>query len=613
MSIDYRHDALPSGHLLHNNTYHIERVLGAGAFGITYLARHVLLGSHHVIKEYFPDTATRVDGMVTARSNQEEALFQSGLQSFYKEAQWLHQLSHPNVVKVSDMFENHGTAYFVMPYLGDTTLLDWINAHTVPDRADLERIFIPLLEGLKYIHEQGLLHRDIKPANILLANGHVPTLIDFGSARITVSRNSRPLEQILTPGFAPIEQYSNRGPYTPALDVYGLAACLHQAITGELPPEAPDRVQKHDPYEALVRRNPYARRYPQYWLAAIDKGLNVHASDRFQNAFDMQNALMGKAGQAQGGSWRERVKKWFSPAAAPAGGADGQNLQKARPQPQRTTPKPSKPKKSGGGCAASLLRLLLIGGAAGIGTYGYFAGKKGQTDGQGAAAVREDGKPYRGELSLTVAGKKATFSGRIENGKANDADGKLVFADGTVCEGSIVNNKREGTVSCTYPKGSRYTGTWKNDQKHGEGEYIMGANSAAQSYRGGYVRGKLQGEGVIVYKNGASYEGAFANDRIMGKGTMTGMKDAPACKGEFNQLKNTAVCSYRENGLTFRYEGGFKNALWEGKGRLIRLDGGEEVGRSEGIFKQGELVEETRRPAPPVEGEKIENDEESAN
>ena len=594
----YRHDALAVGHLLNNNTYRIERVLGSGAFGITYLAQHVLLGSQHVIKEYIPDTATRRAGTdeVVAKSNGDEELFRWGLDSFFHEAQLLHRLNHPNVVKVNDLFEANGTAYFVMPYLGSTTLLDWIQANPKPQRADLDKIFVPLLEGLKYIHAQDLLHRDIKPANILLAQEGQPILIDFGSARMAVGGRSRPLTQILTPGFAPVEQYSNKGPYTPALDLYGLSACLYQAVTGDLPEEAVNRLQQ-DPYQPLAK-SVYAKYYPTHWLAAIDKGLSVHARDRFQDAFEMQKALMGQSATATAAHTQVRE-------AAPVH-VKGKNKNKDKHQAYAaasSVPEAAETRTSG--CLGSLMRFGLIGVAAAVAAYGYFVGANKQ-----AAENGTSDKPYRGEIRITVGGKGATFSGRIENGKANDSNGKLVFDDGTVCEGSIINNKREGTVLCRYPKGSVYNGTWKNDQKHGEGEYTMSKASPAQSYRGGYVRGKLHGQGVIVYKNGASYEGEFANDRIMGKGAMTGMKDAPLCQGEFNQAKNIAVCSYREDGLTFHYTGGFKNALWEGKGTLVRLNGKVEAGRSEGRFKQGELVEETLRPVPAEETETIETESE---
>lgn len=583
----YRHDALPEHHLL-NNTYRIERVLGSGAFGITYLAQHIHLGSKHVIKEYIPDTATRTtDGItVAAKSNQDEELFDWGLDSFFKEAQLLHKLNHPNVVKVTDLFEANDTAYFVMPYLGSSTLLDWIKHHLSPDRNALEKIFIPLLEGLKYIHAQNLLHRDIKPANVLITPEGRPILIDFGSARIAIGYRSKPLTQILTPGFAPLEQYSNKGPYTPALDLYSLSACMHQAITGELPEEAVNRLNV-DGHTPLIAREPYNKHYPTYWLAAIDKGLSLYAKDRFQNAFDMQNALL---------SDQTQLKPQPTHPTPP---------RQSIPKPIRKEAAPSEAAESGMGCLGIIMKIMLLCAAFALGGYGYFNSKKHS----GHTNTTTPDEPYSGELRLTLGGQKATFVGRIENGKANDSHGKLTFDNGTVCEGSIINNKREGQVSCTYPKGSRYNGNWKNDQKHGEGEYIMNDQSPAEFYNGGYANGKLNGQGIITYKNGAAYEGEFTNDKINGKGSMTGDKDTPVnCVGTFNQGRNLAKCSYTLNGYTYRYEGSFKNALWEGKGILRTFEHNTEIDRLEGIFKQGEFIESTRREEPPTEIESLDTE-----
>ena len=168
-----RADALVAGSQLH--TYIVLKVLGSGAFGITYLAEHIHFGSQHVIKEYLPDSGVRVQGLtVQAKSSGDQEIFNWGLNGFFNEAKLLYGLSHPNVVKVTDLFEANGTAYFVMPYLRGITLHQWIKEHPNPSENELAGIFIPLLEGLKYIHERQLLHRDIKPENIFITENQTP-------------------------------------------------------------------------------------------------------------------------------------------------------------------------------------------------------------------------------------------------------------------------------------------------------------------------------------------------------------------------------------------------------------------------------------------------------
>jgi serine/threonine protein kinase len=290
---DQRIDALPHGSVL--NAYLVERVLGSGAFGITYLVKHRHLASWHVIKEYLPDCGVRENNRstVSPKSGGDKDLFDWGLKSFFDEAKLLYQLSHPHVVKVTDLFDANGTAYFVMPFLQGVTLHEWMKNNPRPSQTDLEAIFVPLLEGLKYIHDKGLLHRDIKPENIfIVGNGH-PVLIDFGSARMAIGQKSKVLTQVLTPHFAPFEQYASKGTFAPALDLYSLAACLYQAITGQLPEEAPNRLIE-DEQPKLVG-SAYEKRYTEHFLQAIDKSLSVHARDRHQDGFELQKDLVGSS------------------------------------------------------------------------------------------------------------------------------------------------------------------------------------------------------------------------------------------------------------------------------------------------------------------------------
>lgn len=287
-----RADALAPGSQLH--VYIVLKVLGSGAFGITYLAEHIHLGSQHVIKEYLPDSGVRVEGLtVQAKSSSDQEIFNWGLNGFFNEAKLLYGLNHPNIVKVTDLFEANGTAYFVMPYLSGITLHQWIKDHPHAGEAELQSIFIPLLEGLKYIHERQLLHRDIKPENIFITENQTPVLIDFGAARQAVGQKSRPLTQILTPPFAPIEQYHSRDVFMPALDLYSLGACIYQAVAHRLIEEAPARIAGEDTQPKLAGSE-YEKQYSHAFLAAVDYALNVRAENRFQSAMDMQQALLGQ-------------------------------------------------------------------------------------------------------------------------------------------------------------------------------------------------------------------------------------------------------------------------------------------------------------------------------
>lgn len=614
-----RQDALPAGSIL-QSVYRIERVLGAGAFGITYLAQHINLHSPCVIKEYLPEIAVRkTDGyMVVPKSSADTAMFNESLAGFFAEAKLLHEMNHPNIVKVNNLFEANGTAYFVMPYMGQQTLLDWIAAHPQPNVEELDKIFIPLLEGLKYIHAQNLLHRDIKPANILITADHRPVLIDFGSARLAIGYTS-PITTILTPGFAPIEQYNLNGHFTPALDLYSLAGCMYQALTGNLPEQAPSRLED-DKQPKLSQDTHYLTRYPEYWLAAVDKGLNIRASERWQTAFDMQNALLMLPETAS--SKTQSIPRPEQPIPAPITPPRSQTVI-PKPKPAPKQPKKQRPSESNKvvssssgqrGCLSTLLWVICLCGLLAGG--GYYFGKwawaqLGFSKNKTESTVDDAPKPYLGKLNIVLpSGKNAIYNGWIVNGKANDTSGKasLSIADGTECQGSFRDNRRDGEGICHYPKGSIYQGGWKNDRKFGYGRYSYPSNGGTAVYEGGFINDKLNGKGKLTYANGALFDGEFSNNDIKNnaKGGITGMNilgfvkqqslntgkvmGVPLCQGVFNRL--SADCTYKMGNIIIKYKGPHKNGLWEGKGTLSVLDNGDESLSYEGNFHQGNMTEE---------------------
>ena len=97
---------------------------------------------------------------------------------------------------------------------------------------EVRRLAEGLLLGLGAVHAQGFLHRDIKPSNIIIRRDGVPILIDFGAARQAMGNRTRTLTSVLTPQYAPIEQYAADGKQGPWSDIYSAAAVLHHAIAG---------------------------------------------------------------------------------------------------------------------------------------------------------------------------------------------------------------------------------------------------------------------------------------------------------------------------------------------------------------------------------------------
>ena len=283
-------DGLPEGCRL--DDYVIEHCIGGGGFSMVYLARTADDGARVVIKEYMPrKLASRDEDGVTVRSRGREAneAFTYGRRLFLDEAGALATLKHPNVVNVVNFFRANGTVYMVMAYEEGVNLQDYIQRHGGNlSEALLRTVFPALLDGLRVIHEAGLLHLDIKPGNIYLRSGGRPLLLDFGAIhRIMESRKYQP-SQVVTPGYAPIEQLDPNGYIGPWTDLYAVGATMRTCIEGTAPPPAADRRMKDTMKPAA---SAFKRRYSQPLLAAIDWAMEVDPLLRPQSVEEFVTAL----------------------------------------------------------------------------------------------------------------------------------------------------------------------------------------------------------------------------------------------------------------------------------------------------------------------------------
>ena len=269
--------------------YRIERILGQGGFGITYLALDSNLDQRVAIKEYLPmELAVREgDQSVHPVSQGHEDDYQWGLERFISEARTLARFDHPNIVRVLSVFEANNTAYMVMRYEQGTSLQQLLPRRGTLEESALMHIVLPILSGLAAVHAQGFIHRDIKPANLFIRDDGSPILLDFGSAREALNRNTRTLTSLVSPGFAPFEQYYSKsdrqGPWT---DIYALGATLYRAAIGSAPADAVDRSEalihhSGDPY--ISARDAGQGRYSQRFLMAIDRALEFRETDRPQS------------------------------------------------------------------------------------------------------------------------------------------------------------------------------------------------------------------------------------------------------------------------------------------------------------------------------------------
>jgi serine/threonine protein kinase len=284
--------SLPPG--LRLNDYVIERQLGGGGFGITYLARDSNLQLPVAIKEYFPsELVTRgTDNSVRVRTSNpgHQEQYDWGLERFLDEARALATFRHPNIVRVLRYFREHGTAYIVMEYESGLPLKRWVPQNAPLTRQSLLGIVCPLLDGLEAVHGSGFLHRDIKPDNIYVRADGRPVLLDFGAAR-RVSANGGDMTNIVSPGFAPFEQYHSQGNQGPWTDIYSIGAVMYWMTTGRKPVESAARVKQ----DAMLPATSLAEAsvYGEPLLQAIDWALQPDEGKRPQSVALFRAAIKG--------------------------------------------------------------------------------------------------------------------------------------------------------------------------------------------------------------------------------------------------------------------------------------------------------------------------------
>lgn len=280
---------LPPGYGL--GVYTIQKSLGQGGFGITYLAYDSSLETEVVIKESLPamfaGRSTDTQQVFTLSRSSED--FSWARERFLMEARTLAKLNHRNIVRVMRVFEALGTAYYVMPYLGGSSLDKVLeNEGPLPEER-INSLLRALLDALAYLHSKNLLHRDIKPANILLGADGEPILIDFGAAR-QLSQHSQTVVE--SPGYTPFEQMQTHGDIGPWSDIYALGGTMYKLITGKAPLRSTDRMGK-DCQPRLANDAELCKRYSVNLLNGIDKALALAPKKRWQNAGEWLETLQG--------------------------------------------------------------------------------------------------------------------------------------------------------------------------------------------------------------------------------------------------------------------------------------------------------------------------------
>jgi serine/threonine protein kinase len=297
----WREDTPPASPLYLNprtildGRYLLGRVLGAGGFGITYLAWDLNLDIKLAIKEYFPSAFGARDAdhsTVVPSTSQRKEIFDHGLTRFLEEGRALAKFQgHPCIASVLTFFRQNGTSYLVMKYEDGITLQQYL--HERGGRVDYRQaidLAMPIMDALRVVHEAGILHRDISPDNIFINHSGQVKLLDFGAAKHDMASRDKSTQITLKRGYSPEEQYRSNGRVGTWTDVYALGATIYHAVVGQVPPESLDRLED----DALQLPRQLGVQLPKHAEEALVRSLAVRAPQRFQTIREFQQAIAGE-------------------------------------------------------------------------------------------------------------------------------------------------------------------------------------------------------------------------------------------------------------------------------------------------------------------------------
>lgn len=287
--------SLAEGMHLQGGKYTIVRMLSHGGFGVTYLAHHNLLDVDVCIKEFFPSLWCNRDAFsyeVSVSTTGNVDMVDRFMQKFIKEAQSIARLHHEGIVKFHDVFEENGTAYYVMDFIEGQTLQQMVKDRGALPLSEAIGYIRQAAEALGYLHGKRMNHLDVKPANMMIDRSGKLTLIDFGVAKHygEDGHQTTTTPMCISRGYSPIEQYKDGGvsQFSPAADIYPLGATLYYLLTGTVPPEAT---------ELAVDELVIPDTIPTHIAEAIRHAMESKPSRRTPSAAAFVDELGGKDGK----------------------------------------------------------------------------------------------------------------------------------------------------------------------------------------------------------------------------------------------------------------------------------------------------------------------------
>lgn len=436
---------------LQGGKYKIVRFINAGGFGNTYEGLHVMLNKKVAIKEFFvKDFCNRDEktATVTVGITSKTALVSKLKKKFIDEARAVSTLKHLHIVNVYDVFEENGTAYYVMEFIEGSSLNDIVKTQGAMSEEKATHYILQVADALRYVHSRNRLHLDIKPGNIMIDKENEATLIDFGASKQYDEEAGENTSTLLgkTPGYAPLEQMGNDVvKFTPSTDIYALGATFYKLITGNTPPSAMLLASGSE-------------------TIALPSGISGPISDTILQAMQTNKKARPQS--------IEEFLNLLKPSIPelprdPEGNDAGQKEQ---------MPTTSVPTGNKGGLVAVCCALAI----AVVCALGYII------------YTKSTYQPKEPEVVTTVQ----TVTGQTYQ----DASGQTFSYTGEV-ENDMPNGKGTGI----YPYGN-YTGEYKDGLRHGQGQFE--SKDGSNKYEGTFNSDKYE-IGKLITSDGYYFEGKF--------------------------------------------------------------------------------------------------------
>lgn len=517
--------SLNAGNLLHvgtflHGTYRIDRYLSSGGFGNTYVATNIQFGEQYAIKEFFMRGISQRDNnntTVSVSNTDNRDTFASQLEKFKKEARRLRKLNNEHIVRVHDLFEENGTAYYVMDYIDGENLSDRLRRTGKPlPEAEVMQFLPQILDALEAAHKEGILHLDLKPVNIMVDKQGVVKLIDFGASKQQSAQGGATTSTAVsyTNGYAPREQMEHNlekfGPWT---DFYALGATLYTLLTNKNPPLPSDidddgSVDKHFALPMPANSSEKLRKLV-LWLMNTNKNRRPQNIEEIKeylsNSLKVDNANFDSKSNSQTPSKNDEFiltkddstklvasDKQIRKKTAPANKSTRKSRQYyIRRKKQRTV------------VIASIIiaAILLV----------IFASKIGYSDNRTAVLPTADSDTIVSNIlpvkPATVTKKhckvmqgNCTYTGGVNDEGVPNGEGEAWFDDGRYYKGKFVNGMLvDDHASFRYPNGDTYEGSFVNDH-FSNGRYTI--NQDKSYFIGSYDEQGQPKKGAWYNKNG---------------------------------------------------------------------------------------------------------------